>query len=275
MAQERGTKRDPSQSTFIRIPNRLAPHANFRGRGSVMWVKMVARELVSQSTANRGDITLGKIGATFMFIAPETITETHNHSWEEYDSLQKRLLEKVKGFAKVGEEIGEIKNLAMNAGGALRAAEAGGTLSQKAINTVNTAVGGGAGRVIHTKVDAPLVYVTSERRKIQFEFDLPKLTESDDIVGAVKQIQQYSAPSIKGGNSIFINPPYIFTITTEPGSLINYSYCACDSVQPSWQAPYRNGEPLMCKLTLSFTDLSPLFATTVKKGSVINVKPAT
>lgn len=272
MAQDRNTKTDPSEKKFIQIPGGYAQHAAFK---DALWIKLVARELISQSTLNRGDITLGKIGTTFRFLAPEEIAETHNHQWDEYDSLQKRLLEKVKGFAKIGEEAGELKNLVMNSQKILEAGGRGANFSQRAQNVVNAAAGQTAGRVIHSKVDAPLVYINSTRREIQFTFDLPKLSETDSPMEAVQLIQQYAAPRIKGGNSIFINPPYIFQVTSEPPGLINYGYCALESVQPTWMTPYRFGEPLMCKLTLSFKDLSPLFASTIKKGSIITVRETT
>ena len=51
-------------------------------------------------------------------------------------------------------------------------------------------------------------------------------------------------------------------------------YAAITSIQPTWKEPYRFGIPIVCELTISFTDMSPLFKKTLETGSIINVNQA-
>jgi len=81
---------------------------------------------------------------------------------------------------------------------------------------------------------------------------------------------KYSSP--ESTSSIGINLPYIFDISTSPASFIKSSYTALTAVQPTYKGPYIDGYPSMCDLSLSFTDLSPLFRKTIETGSLITVK---
>lgn len=62
-----------------------------------------------------------------------------------------------------------------------------------------------------------------------------------------------------------------FEISTEPSELIKVSYAAMVSIQPTYQVPYVNGNPIRAELALSFEDMSPLFKKTIEEGTIINV----
>ena len=82
---------------------------------------------------------------------------------------------------------------------------------------------------------------------------------------------KYSSPDLINESGIKIEFPYMWEIKTLPIDFINYPTCALTGVQPTWNSPYINGYPSSCNLQLTFVDLSPLYAGTIKKGTVIKV----
>ena len=248
---------------YIQNPSRMTPHARWI---NACWVVITPREVTSQTTVSRGLPVLGKKGTIFRFLAPEEIPENQNHEWAEYDSLQKRLADKVREFAKVGEEARALSGLA-------KKTFSDAIDSTKTAKDIFTTFGSAAGTgVTRAKVDAPLVYMNSQRRSFLLTFTLANLSAEDDIVQIVKLFQQYAAAEAPGAGSIFYDPPYVFSLKSFPDTrLIDMPYAALESVQATYKAPYKNGMPSHCELNLEFKDIEPLFANTIKTHSLINV----
>lgn len=251
------------------------PHAGF---SDVLWIKMTARELKSQTSASRGGWNLGDIGPTFKFIAPSDLPETISHSWEEYESMQSRLAEKVRGAVKIGEEAKGLSNLGKSLGvdsakKVLDMIKDSDKLGETAINALNNVSVSAPVRAV--RVDTPLVYTSSSRRKWDLTFQLVSHDNpAEEVVKPVKQLMRYSSPETTTGldeasSNIFIKFPWIFDLRTEPGNLIISKYTALTAVQPTWKQPYVKGYPMSCELTLNFIDLSPLFGDLIEMSSKI------
>jgi len=248
---------------FLQNPSRMTPHSRWL---TACWIVITPREITSQTTVSRGLPVLGKKGTIFRLLAPEEIPETQNHEWAEYDSLQKRLADKVKEFAKVGEEARALGNLVT--GIAIDTVNPNKT-AKDILNTFGSRAGTS---VTRAKVDTPLVYHNSQRRSFLLTFTLANLSAEDDIVQIVKLFQQYAAAEAPGAGSIFYDPPYVFNLKSYPDTrLIDMPYAALESVQATYKAPFKNGMPSTCELNLEFKDIEPLFANTIKTHSLIDV----
>lgn len=248
---------------YIQNPSRMTPHARWI---TACWIVITPREITSQTTMSRGLPVLGKKGTIFRFLAPEELPDTQNHEWAEYDSLQKRLADKVKQFAKIGEEGRALTNAVK------KIAKDTINPNKTAKSIYNNLPGAAATSVTRAKVDAPLVYMSSQRRSFLLNFTLANLSAEDDIVQIVKLFQQYAAAEAPGAGSIFYDPPYVFNLKSYPDTrLIDMPYAALESVQATYKAPFKNGMPSTCELNLEFKDIEPLFANTIKTHSLIDV----
>lgn len=278
-------------NALVRNPD-FSPFTQWK---NATWIWMIPLKLENQNTGGRGgNITIGgENRPTFAFLSPTSISENITHSWEGFDSIQSRLMGKVVAGAKLVEEAAAMKN------GMKKIINAGSQtdLGQGKIQSMTDAAINQAGSITGSdvpkfKVDTPLRYMNSARREIVLEFILmssaknvvvegssagargrgqtshSKITEVNDIV---KDLMMYSSPAIKEGSTIEYEFPYIWRLETVPKGFIVYNFCALTSVQPTWNAPYINGYPTWCNISLTFKDLSPLFRSTIKGGSAINV----
>jgi hypothetical protein len=238
---------------IIQIPGGGFPHAEF---DFGMWVRMQAIELRGMHTGGRGgSLQLGRKYTTFKFLAPEQIIDTHNHDWQEYASIQSRILEKVVGFKTAIDQGGTALNtLTTEFKNAKARSE---WPSGERIANVLSSVGDV--RVPRYKIDTPLRYTNSQRRQYQLTFILADADDGTMLQNTINLLQKYAAPSTVKESQISINFPYIFSVNTEPEVLV------------TWQAPYVKGRPIRCELTLSFTDMSPLFQKTITEGGIVNV----
>jgi len=265
-----------SGETYQNPTGKSFPHSGFK---DAMWVHMTPKHIMSQTTANRGGtIRYDSVGPTFKFLAPENIAETITHSWEAYDSMQSRLMEKVKAGVKLSEDVRALKALGKGAGSTgkkvLKDLASGKDVGNTAMNTLSGLPL--ATRIPNAKVDTPLVYTTSGRREWNLTFFLASSSDpKKEIVEPIKELMKYSSPGLKKG-SIFIDFPWVFQISTQPGELILAKAAALESVQPTWKTPYINGLPTNVELTLTFKDLSPLFRQTIEIGGLVTIiKPPT
>jgi hypothetical protein len=252
----------------IRIPGGFFPHAGFKDG---LWINFQAKELNEFYTAGRGGtLSLGQTKTTFQFLAPTEIVELHNHDWEEYSSIQSRLLELVSKGKTFVEQGGAIADLAIAEGRKfIQNPTAGGAL-QSLYNLGNE----GKIPVPERKVDTPLRYKNSQRRQYQMEFTLAESGDPGEMATAVKLFEKFCAPN-ETTDVVDIKFPHIFKVWTEPEGLILLEHAAVTSMQPTWMHPYIQGYPQRCNLTISITDMSPLFADTITEGTIINVRPDT
>lgn len=282
--------------TIVNIPE-ISPYISFE---NALWIRFVPMKLISQSTGNRGGSLVysrNHDNPTYRFLAPTAILENIAHSWEPYDSLQKRLAEKVIALSKT---IQETKAVAGGVGALAKGTAAAATSKNYTMmDALHSAVGAAGEGVIPYKIDSPLVYRDSSRREYTFTFQIvaPGLMsdyrgittiESEEqgeniynqLTKIVKNWQMMSAPA--GSNVLTVELPYIFSIQSENAGgadttgerLLNISYAACTAVQTTFKEPYIDGFPVTCDLVLTFKDISPLMRETIEKGSIISTSEA-
>lgn len=257
-------KQIPKPKKLIQIPGSFFPQANYK---DALWITMTARQLKGMNTAGRGGtLRIGATGTQFKFLAPETIIESHNHDWEAYESIQAKLMQKIITY-KIGWN--QVKDIGRNV-----SKEVHQLLKANKIPTaeqlINSGINSASVGVPKFKIDTPLVYKNSQRRNWQFTFVLADAYGGKFIMWAVKELEKYAAPSGEK-DVIAIEFPWVFELRSIPEGLINCEFAAMTSIQPSWNAPYIKGRPSRCELTLSFIDMSPLFAQTIERGGIINV----
>lgn len=255
LAQEFQASKEPK---LIKIPGSWFPHASF---DHALWIKFQAKQLTGMHTGGRGGtLQIGRKGSAFKFLAPETITETHNHEWQEYSSIQSKILSKVIAFSVAFEQGKDIYNNLKTAYNN-RGLPGGQSMMKLLMKAGDT-------RVPKYKMDTPLAYSSSQRRQYQLTFILAD-PEPKNVLDTVKLLEMYAAPESK--SEIDIEFPYVFSVYSEPEGLINIDYAAITSILPNWQHPYIGGLPMRCELTISFTDMSPLFRKTIETGGIIQV----
>lgn len=233
---------------------------------SVLKIRFIAKELLSQkSNARRGQNVGNKELARFTFLAPNELIETVSHQWEPYDSIASKIAElaatglkwksELKGLGGDGI-MKQISNLGSKATegnwSTLDGLAKKGSSMAGVANKANTS---------QSRVDMPLVYKNSERRR--YEFTLPMSTWNGgpyDILYPVRALECLSCPTLADENDLAdIIPPCVFEIETDPVGLLNVKTAALVNVQPTFKGPYMNGIPSTCDLHLAFVELDPLW----------------
>lgn len=128
------------------------------------------------------------------------------------------------------------------------------------------------------RMDEAKLFKNTERQILTLNFTLGVWKSSsgssytdklyNDIVLPVKSLQWCSSAYAK--DLFTIEYPSIFSlkIKTENGSksLLEMEYCVCTAVQPTFKAPWVNGMPMTCDLTLTFENLLPIYKQTFQNG---------
>lgn len=273
MAKEEGFIFEPGQP--VQRPKNITPWANGEYQKNSMWIHIKAKKITDQTTSGRGgSIAGGADGAEFVFLAPNDIPENVGHTWEDYDSIQSRVANKVRDAAKLGAELKSLGGglSKFNTGDISKVFESSmdnfGSAAETLVKGAYNAVASHA--IPKIKVDTPLYYGGSERRQLTLDFtiiaeDNPKR----DVTDVVQDLMRYSSASNKG--DVDIEFPYYFEVFSEPGRAINYTTAALMAVQASWSGPWIGGYANSCKLSLTFKDISPLYRQTITKGSIIRI----
>ena len=263
-------------------PLGLSPWARGAGisneSGSV-WISMKPSEIKDQYSKGAGKISTKELNVEFLFLAPLSLNENIVHHWESYESVASRMAQKVRSAVKLSSEGSalwnavkdQIRNYKTKQLYSKSGAKEGQTISDYVTKAYNLAPDS---RIPKIKVDTPLYYSNSDRRQIVLEFVLfhenINTNNPDDIlINPVKELMKYSSPNLR--SNIQIDFPYMWEIKTIPNEFIHYTTCALIGVQPTWNSPYIDHLPSSCNLQLTFQDLSPLYASTIEKGSIINV----
>jgi len=236
------------------------------------WIELTAYQLKGQATLSRGqksiDINKEEVAARFKLLAPPEFPEDLTHTWEAYESLASRALQKNAEFGK-----------ALEAGkSAAEAREAvKGITKQKNVKIkkrlqkfLNDAVTkAGSVKAYQYRIDTPLTYQGSERRKYILTFNF--IDEGDpyqDVLYPIRLLQRLSSPEM-GAGIMSLRLPYIFTVESTPlKELLYIQYAALDKVAPTYYGPYIDGCPMRASVELGFTDLEPLY-----RKSFIDMKP--
>lgn len=138
------------------------------------------------------------------------------------------------------------------------------------------------GTSIH-KVETPLVYNGTDRRKISLMFNFGVYSDPYlDVVRPVELLRKYSAPSYTGEKiyTTEIEVPAVFKLLTKTGAgtvipIINMRHAVLTAVQPTFSGPYLQGYPSKCELTLEFQDMEPLTKNTFERVSTLNTNHPT
>ncbi len=255
------------------------PRPNARNAGVVqngLWINLTVMELNSktQSANPRAPISIANQNVCqFSLLCPDEVQLGISHEWPQYASITAKLADTANRYYTASKQIGAATK---NAAGMI------------------TGLGGtGLENVVNTRVDSPLVYKTSNPITYTFQFEMAAYGVGDngymfDMINALLQFSSPKQPTDNygagaGGLSIVILPPNVFTVKTDTPAggqsspslpLLYIQYAALTQIQPTYKGPYVNGAPMACSLTLTFTDITPLFATSFTQGSGITTAPA-
>jgi hypothetical protein len=248
--------------------------------GSV-WIKMRPKKIIDQYTKGAGTAITEETNIKFQFLAPLSLNESILHHWEAYESVASRLAQKARSALKLKSEGKALYDATLNYLTSDAAAKDTGSSSEAGMieNAMRTAYALVPGSPIpKVKIDTPLYYANSDRRRLDLEFELFNEIKNDDpkpesyLLEPIQLLMKLSSPDLVNDGGIDIEFPYMWEVETYPQPWIKYTTCALVAVQPTWEAPYVQGFPIKCRLNLSFQDMSPLYRDTIEKGTIINVK---
>jgi len=245
-----------------------------------LWVEINAYKYSPQSSNVRSPnaVRHGALEGVFRFLAPSDIQLNLDHNWAEYENITSRMANIVSNWAV---PIQDIKSAYTNTTGKIWGAltgQGGGSTAQNpgtnsTVNTIANALSNFlSGDVVNYRIDAPLVYKGTANLEYNLNFDLALFTERPSYIEEIlRSLMKFSSPKKDGDNFLSIIPPHIFSVKTIPGGLINLKYAALKTIQPEMSYPYVNGKPTVCKLQLTFQDITPLFSDTFDVGSSVTV----
>jgi len=251
---------------IIDFRNPLIPYKGDK----ITWLEITSREILKQ-TANidiEGGLKLGEDGPTWRYLLPDQIQETVNNSWEPWETISSRL-------AGLKEAYFNVKNEAVNTLQGLIDSYKENGIKPQMIKSFGKKLSGV--ERANFKIDTPLVYKDTSRREWNMEFKLYATSEYDldDMVDGVDVMKRCSMPVLlEGGSGSDIDLPYAFKLLTitddtggDTGTIIKSNWCALTSFQPTYKSPYNDkGKPMIIDLSLTFTELSPLYAESHEYG---------
>jgi hypothetical protein len=258
-----------AEKTIYKVPN--FPPYNDPGFNAA-WMRIRSRE-VKHHTAlatedNDGGLILGDWGPEWQFLAPESIMESLNHTWEPWETIASRLAGKGQEYQNIATQIKTVKD-------ALTPANIDGGISQIVGDAFKTISGQ---QRPNYKVDTPLVYENTERREWTMQFNLTSVDihTQTEMMEAVYWLRNFSLP-VRNEKyyGLGIELPYIFEVYIEGSMVFDFmvKYCAITSFQPTFLGPYiafkkekpgedKKPEASRVELTLTFKEISPRYATT-------------
>lgn len=274
---------DPDEKIIQRPRGIRVPHAHYT---DALWIHMQPKWLKSQAKSARGkgatdarksiidQATGKKIDLPlFKFLAPVEIQENIVHQYEPYESIVTRMLQKGVDAYRIVSDFQTVAEPTYEQGKKLLTKAAKREVSAADVKTaLQGIVSSMAGdtNIPRNKIDTPLIFQDSTRRQYTMTFFL--IDEGNtfkDVVYPVKQLEWYSTASYGGAGKEFIGyePPYIFEVTTVPGTKLVYmKNAALTAIQPIYRQPYRQGYPSICELTLTFTEIEPLYKRQIEQS---------
>jgi len=208
-------------------------------------ISIVAYQIQQQNLNPRdpNHIQKGGLLSRWSFIGFEDLQEAITHNWEPYDTMLGRASEKISTAKSDATEVvsmaGSISGIKGGQPGIL---SAGNTEAAK------------------YKVDTPLVYTGSQRRQITFSFVLQEYRDAYvDVLEPIHEFRRLSCAGIEGQSVDKIDFPAIFSINSIPRPFIHINDAALTDVQVTWNSPHMAGVPKKAELTLTFTDIRPLY----------------
>lgn len=273
MTVTRSTNRGDTRKVLYQKPMSLSPWAKNAGMsdgsGSV-WISMKPKKIIDQYSKGAGTTITQELNTEFLFLAPLVLNENIVHHWEAYESVASRIAQKARSAIKLANEtaaFAKVFKTAIDGNFETSIGKEGTSIEEASRSIYNTIPGS---KIPSIKIDTPMYYSNSDRRQIALEFQLFNETgKSEDFIKPIQELMKMSSPDLV--SDINIEFPYMWSIKTLPIPFLNYTTCALTAVQPIWQSPYVNHLPSSCALTLTFMDLSPLYAGTIEFGSIVNV----
>jgi len=206
----------------------------------------IAAYQIQQQNLNPRDpnnIQKGGLLSRWSFIGFEDLQEAITHNWEPYDTMLGRASEKIATAKKDAVQLtNAIGSLAGVGGGQAGILSSGNTESAQ------------------YKVDTPLVYTGSQRRQITLTFTLQEYRGAYvDVLEPIHEFRRLSCAGIEGMSVDKIDFPAVFTVNSLPMPFIHINDAALTDVQITWNTPHIMGVPKRAELTLTFTDIRPLY----------------
>jgi hypothetical protein len=255
----------PYEENPITRPHSIIPqgieNTNF------LWIKLEAKEMSSQPSFVRGQEAVKTSGSPiiFYFLSPDSWPEDLDHKWEVYESFVSRMSQKVASFKKGAQEA---KEVATFAGEALKGFFAGRSKAEQermsaTAAAISAAQSAGGVEAAHYRIDAPLTYQDSERRRYIFLFNLAdEGNPQKDIIYPIRMLQKLSCPEV-GQGLIDIKLPHIFSIEAIPNrDMLYVEYAALSKVTSTYYGPWMNGYPTRAEVQCDFIDVSPTYKST-------------
>lgn len=225
----------------------------------ILWLMITPRKVEYMSDNARGSSAISSVIASdfpsYAFAMPSDFQLTMDPKWDKFDTLASGANEALsKGLA-----------------------------STKTAGSVGVGPGiNGRG----AKNDSPMVYEDTQRLAYSFTFTLLAeswngSSRSDDVRRQVfspcEAFMKMASPvnTDSGTLAVGFQFPYVFSLSSfyfvngapQPVDVIQVDDAACTAVQPKYTGPYIGGYPVKADLTLTFTDLRPVFRDSISQGS--------
>lgn len=245
----------------------LVPEHFDANLNDVLILNIIAKKLEHLSGYPRGQDQIGTGGtrSSWRFLAPNEISETLNHEWEEYESISTRIAQSTATASKAASVSGQLGVAAKDA--ASLVSSKGGNIGSDEGITKGSMPSQELTGMLNYRIDSTLIYKNTQRREYTFSLELKtysEKTKEDNIFKAIRELQELSCPSSVDDTFIKIKWPSVFKIETSPIPLIYIEYAALTSVQPTWSWPFKKGYSRNVSLDLTFTDIKPVYEETYR-----------
>ena len=224
-----------------KLPGRETATKNLTRVGSHVF-KILSQNLNARESNN---IEKVPIGDYYEFLVVDQLFEQLSHTWSEAQNIAGRLGQVAQKY----------------------------TQTLKETQAAARAIAGGDGQIKSNlrKIDSPLMYETSDRRKFNLTVNLRDQNEPQRIMAVVDAFKRYSSPKIGENKALAkIDFPYIFEVATVPKDwfVIQNAYLV------SIQAQYSDfvggtGYPATIDMILNFEELEPLYESTFNQRATV------
>ena len=218
---------------------------DFENSKDLLWIEFKPGLITRQTMNTRNSeayLSVQYINNPIRLLAPMDIQENITHNWNDYENMVGRAGQVLTKYYKGAQSVGSVAVAGATSGG-----------------NVNNVLSADITKETSANISVPLVFEGSNRREYSMMFQFAdKGDTKKDVFAPVQYFREYS--SAEATKHITIRFPHVFHIRSIGSNIINIKNAAIIAVQPNFQGPYRNGYPTRCEMTLSFRDMSPLFA---------------
>lgn len=225
---------------------------SFNNSEDTLWLKLTPKTFKPNITATKNINGGGSATRqSLWFLLSSTFSIGLQHQWDEETSISGALRE-----LKTQAETQAAKLFAETGGGI--------TLAGKRFN--DQYAGG-----ISSKNDTPFIYKNTTRRNFTVEVNFSAYTSSEkEVWNPIQTLMIWSAADGIGDGSLATQFyfPYVFKLETITGSgklvdIVNFENAALEQVTPTFNQPYIQGYPSSASVSLTFTDIQPVYASSI------------